>query len=157
MTRANTEANSDRRAHLRLIFLLACISYVLAIAFLPEAVSWSPFVCGSYRVLGLPCPGCGMTRAFACLVRLEPLDAMRFNPLIVVAAPTAIVMTCDSVLECLGRPGLMQRVPAWLSRLTLACFTAGICVVFLIRVVSWAAPTWNPDGLAIPPNAFPPA
>ena len=35
-------------------------------------------------LLGMPCPGCGTTRAFAALVQLDPLAAFRFNPLVMV-------------------------------------------------------------------------
>ena len=38
--------------------------------------------CVFQHFLGIPCPGCGMTRAFLCLTRLDFAGAWRYNPLI---------------------------------------------------------------------------
>ena len=32
--------------------------------------------------LGIPCPGCGMTRAFFSLIRFNFIDAFKFHPMI---------------------------------------------------------------------------
>jgi hypothetical protein len=44
----------------------------------PEAASSS--ICLSRRLLGLPCPGCGMTRAFAHLAKGEWRAALAAHP-----------------------------------------------------------------------------
>lgn len=44
----------------------------------PEAASFS--VCLSRRLLGLPCPGCGMTRAFAHLAKGEWRAGLAAHP-----------------------------------------------------------------------------
>jgi len=37
-------------------------------------------VCPFHQVTGLPCPGCGLTRAFCCISRLQLLEAWHHNP-----------------------------------------------------------------------------
>jgi hypothetical protein len=39
--------------------------------------------CPSMALFGIPCPGCGSTRALAALSHFHFVDALRFNPLIV--------------------------------------------------------------------------
>lgn len=60
------------------VFLLLRYDPVDA-AFFPKCVlhSWT----------GLHCPGCGATRAMHALVHGRPLEAVRFNPLLVVGGP----------------------------------------------------------------------
>ena len=48
--------------------------------------------CTMYVLVGLPCPTCGMTTAFAHVVRLQVLDAIRVQPFCVVVL--AIMLLC---------------------------------------------------------------
>lgn len=38
--------------------------------------------CVFLEIFGIPCPGCGMTRAFLSLLRLDILDAIKYNVVI---------------------------------------------------------------------------
>lgn len=57
-----------------------------AVAFIVIFVVWATvsFVfhrfCPMVFLCGLPCPGCGMTRAFWSLVTLHPIRAFEYNP-----------------------------------------------------------------------------
>ena len=81
------EINSQER-FLRGAFLAAAlisaifITGILARFFLENGLSWR---CPSMVLLGLPCPGCGTTRALAALVQLHFVEALRLNPLLVIA------------------------------------------------------------------------
>lgn len=44
------------------------------------------FECAIRRVSGLPCPGCGGTRAFYHLLRGEIAQSLRFNPIVIYGA-----------------------------------------------------------------------
>ncbi|MDR3552125.1 MAG: DUF2752 domain-containing protein [Clostridia bacterium] len=45
------------------------------------------FPCIFRSITGLDCPGCGMTRAFYCLLHLDFAQAFRYNPFCFVLAP----------------------------------------------------------------------
>ena len=45
------------------------------------------YVCPSMVILGLPCPGCGLTRAAISLAVLDFKGALNFNPMIFFALP----------------------------------------------------------------------
>lgn len=38
--------------------------------------------CPFYRIFGIPCPGCGMTRAFLACLRLDFAAAWRYHPMV---------------------------------------------------------------------------
>ena len=40
------------------------------------------YVCVSMIVIGLPCPGCGLTRAAVCLVKGDFAGSLRMNPML---------------------------------------------------------------------------
>lgn len=138
-----------------LAILAGCCGYVLLVAFVPGFVHRSPLVCLSNQAVGLHCPTCGLTRAFACLARLDPVSAVRFNPLVVFAAPFALGFAVDRVLEATGRRGIVARIPPAVGRGILVLFFACLLVVFVIRTASWLAPEWNPGGWLLPPAEFP--
>lgn len=68
------------------LLLLICGTVVLLAAILtptPEFVEFFgtriPESCGYKRVLGMNCPGCGLTRSFTYMAHFSPLDAFRMN------------------------------------------------------------------------------
>lgn len=138
------------------LLLAGCVVYVLVVAFVPGFTACSPFFCPTRRCLGLHCPGCGMTRALACLARLDPVGAVRFHPLVVVAAPFLAALVVDTLLQAAGRRGIFAAVPRPLARCGWAVCLAGFGLVFAVRAASWLVPGWNPDGWLIPPATFPP-
>ncbi|TNE92023.1 MAG: DUF2752 domain-containing protein [Deltaproteobacteria bacterium] len=68
------------------LLLALCASVVFAAIILtptPEFVEFFgtrvPETCGYKRVLGMSCPGCGLTRSFTYMAHLDPLQAFRMN------------------------------------------------------------------------------
>ena len=79
--------NADRIGHL--VFLCFASSIILLsvlmstdgkqAVFLPGFSSPLPDTCSSRRLLGVSCPGCGLTRAFICISHGQLAEAWRFN------------------------------------------------------------------------------
>ena len=79
--------NADLIGHL--VFLCFASSIILLsvlmstdgkqAVFLPGFSSPLPNTCSSRRLLGLACPGCGLTRAFICISHGQLVEAWRFN------------------------------------------------------------------------------
>lgn len=49
-----------------------------------------PTFCLIKRVFGVPCPGCGMTRALSCAVHGQPRRAIAYNNRVVIVLPLLI-------------------------------------------------------------------
>jgi hypothetical protein len=85
------DAISRRHAHLALaavLFALVAMSAVLY-RFPLGQYGFYP-VCPIHLYTGWLCPGCGMTRAFAALIRGNLRDALHWNPLIAILVPGLI-------------------------------------------------------------------
>jgi hypothetical protein len=66
-------------AALRIAGALAAAA-LIALAVLPTGmVAHGPALCLSKRLLGLECPGCGMTRALSALLHGQVAAALAFN------------------------------------------------------------------------------
>ncbi len=77
--------------------------------------------CTMYMLIGLPCPTCGLTTAFAHVVRLQVLDAIRVQPFCVVilvimllsaAWYAATIVSGNRVSNWLG--GRRIKWPRWI-------------------------------------------
>ena len=63
----------------KLLLLLGLIAYFsVAITVLKK----TGIGCVFLWLFDVPCPGCGMTRAVSCLLRLDPVGAFRHHPLV---------------------------------------------------------------------------
>lgn len=94
-------------------------------------------ICFSRRVLDLPCPGCGLTRAFAHLAKGEWTAAL-------VAHPFAPVLAIEILLIWLawGRAalrGLPIPRPAWVERAVIA-HLAVLCALWVGRLSTGTLP-----------------
>jgi hypothetical protein len=87
MRRADRLKSSELSAALRIAGALA-VAALLALAVLPtDVVAHGPALCLSKRLLGVECPGCGMTRALSALLHGQVAAALAFNR----GAPAAFI------------------------------------------------------------------
>lgn len=105
----------------------AVVGVLLLSAFLLGATGIG---CPVRFVTGVPCPGCGLTRAWLALLSGEPRAALAFHPLFWVA-PIAIFLAVFSEMAASGR---MRRI------LLLAC---GVLIVAFLVV--WALRLADPS------------
>ena len=94
-------------------------------------------ICFYRRCTGSACPGCGMTRAAASLVRGDWGAAWAYHPLIYLLAAEAIAVTAIVGLVRRGRLGLTwQRHGVW----WLAAHIPLLLGVWVVRLVSGTLP-----------------
>jgi uncharacterized protein DUF2752 len=94
-------------------------------------------LCLARRLLGIPCPGCGMTRAFAHLAKGEWAAAVAAHPL---APPLA----AELALGWLGWGWALARrrplrPPAWLEPVLLG-HVAALCALWVGRLATGTLP-----------------
>jgi hypothetical protein len=94
--------------------------------------------CFSRRFLGIPCPGCGLTRAFAHLAKGEWTAALSAHPLAPVLAGEAVV---GWLLWGLGlrRPLRRPDWPNWITPVALG-HLAVLCALWLGRLSTGSLP-----------------
>ena len=116
---------------------MIAIAVIAAVALLavfrcdPQHSKWLP-KCLFHEVTGLFCPGCGNTRALHALLHGQILVSLRYNPLLIPAALTVLLLVM--------RPGLAaRRSVAW-----------SIAVVVITFAILRNLP-WMPFTLLAPP------
>jgi hypothetical protein len=93
-------------------------------------------VCLSRRLLHLPCPGCGMTRAFAHLAKGEWAAAVTDHPLAPVIALEMILGWLAWGAVVAGRP---LRLPVRVETVLVAN-AAALCALWLGRIATGTLP-----------------
>ncbi len=80
-------SRSERSALVRVTKAAGLFAVPMILAAVPlSTLEKAPSVCLARR-LGIPCWGCGMTRAVASVLRFDWRRAWRYNPRVVVVAP----------------------------------------------------------------------
>jgi hypothetical protein len=82
--------------------------------------------CPVQWLFGVPCPGCGMTRAHLALLRLDFADALYYHPLVFVTLPALLYLAHQDAWKLPG--GRRAR------RILLAALCAAFLGVYLVRL-----------------------
>ncbi len=72
-------------------------------------------LCPFRNLTGLPCPGCGMTRAFHHLAHGELQEALLLNPISVILFVSSIVELANSIVGAVRRGRPLFTWNAWFS------------------------------------------
>lgn len=123
------EAEQTARKRYRRAVLFSRVAMVAAV--IVSAASLCTFVLGGFKCVfltltGIPCPGCGMTRALICLLSLDISGVFHYHPLFFVPPLIVICAVLTLISKSDERKGRMLR----LLILMLAAF--GVC--WLVRL-----------------------
>src|SRR4029079_4353352 len=88
--------------------------------------------CAFRAVTGLPCPGCGMSRALSALARGHWHDAVAWHAFAPVALVAAALMVAAALLPATPRRRLAGRVAAFERRTGSAVVLAAALVLYWI-------------------------
>ena len=110
----------------------------LAIGWVPRPEGRAYTLCTLRRVTGIPCPGCGMTRALGALARGEVAQAVHMHPL-------AIPFVLELVALWLAAGWLLWRgrplsVPSRPLQAALLWNGIAFLVVYLVRAATGTLP-----------------
>jgi hypothetical protein len=96
-----------------------------------------PTLCPFALITGTACPGCGMTRAFAWLLRGDLSQALTYHPLAPLIALELLLVVGWWLARRLGRAPDPGRLPALVMAVT------GV-LLLLTWIVRWASGTLPP-------------
>ena len=94
-----------------------------------------PF-CPLASVLGVPCPGCGLTRATLALAHGELRHALALHPLVFVLAPLFLWALASAAVSYVRGPHPARPVRHWLASRTV---TALASLLMLATLGVWGA------------------
>lgn len=113
-------------------------------------MGWRLWPCVFAEVTGLPCPGCGMTRATAAMLKGDWTAALRFHPFVPFFGVIGIVIAFGALFPPGWVAALASRLEIWerQSRLTGIFLTALLCFGLLRMLGFWYQPPISgPSGL----------
>lgn len=120
---------------------LAAVQVALVALHLP---GWP---CAVRQATGIPCPGCGLSRALAALARGDVERALvlhAFAPLF--AAAFLLLLFCALLLKADARLRLSRRIASFESRTGIAVWLAAALLVYwLVRLLYYPL-TFSPPG-----------
>lgn len=105
-------------AILSIVLFSGIMSYfwnINLITYLPDKI-----LCLFHAFTGIPCPGCGMSRAFLLLGQLKIKEALQIN---LFSVPLLLLMTAYFTFG---------RIPSWLKTKELACITLFTVLFFWV-------------------------
>jgi len=92
-----------------------------------------PVFCPFEALTGIPCPGCGMTRAILSLTAGNPGEAALYNPFCFFL----LFMVIASILP----PRWLEKVPSAVTKLLPCCYTAALILVIAFWIFDRLLPT----------------
>jgi hypothetical protein len=108
-------------------------------------------ICPSAGLLGIPCPGCGLTRATLALLRGDIAGAYHFHPLVFVLAPLYIGVLGIAAWEFIAGP-TPNRKP-WFDVTSRNATIAAVALLVLVLGV-WGARFLGFFGGPVPVTSF---
>lgn len=93
----------------------------------------SKIYCPIRYVTGIPCPGCGMSRALGCLLRLDIMGSLRCNPALLPCLVAFFVVVNRETI-------LLERVSMRVKDIIIAAGFGIVIAVYLTRMIFFEIP-----------------
>jgi hypothetical protein len=93
-------------------------------------LSGLPF-CPMAGVLGIPCPGCGLTRATLAAIHGDVRAALRLHPLVFVLTPLLVWSISAAALGYVRGPSAHSRPKLWFSSRTATLLASALLIATL--------------------------
>ena len=89
--------------------------------------------CPIRYITGVPCPGCGMSRALGCLLRLDLEGSLRCNPSLLPCMAALFVLVNRETC-------LLEKVSMRVKDIIIALGMGFTVAVYIVRMVFWEIP-----------------
>ena len=96
------------------------------ILFSAFSIALTGATCVLRTITGIPCPGCGLTRATLALIRFDWPEAFRFHPMVFLLWP---FLLCFAILLLLKKTTVRKFTPY------LVVFGICLVLVYLVRMI----------------------
>ena len=97
---------------------------IMIIAVFYAVIQMAGITCPIRFITGISCAGCGMSRAFISLLKLDVASAFSYHPLVLLPVPVGLVL--------LFRDYLPKRLVYWMLRIVAVLFL-GVYVIRLLQ------------------------
>jgi Protein of unknown function (DUF2752) len=108
-------------------------------------------LCPMAGVLGVPCPGCGLTRATLALMRGDLRGALHLHPLVLVIAPIFIAAMASAAASYVRGPRPRRNLRPWLASRLASVLAFGLLAATL---GVWSARFFGYFGGPVPVETF---
>ena len=115
-----------KKAKIALAIVGIIAAATLLFFFNPEKAVWMP-KCPFYLLTGLQCPSCGSTRAVHNLLHFNWLNALRYNPFIIISIPYAIALLYLVIFDRESKALRLRKI----------CFSKITVGTYIILFVLW--------------------
>ncbi|MHC4608336.1 MAG: DUF2752 domain-containing protein, partial [Planctomycetota bacterium] len=122
----------------RILVILVCTAVVAGSFLYVPLAQDGPVLCVLRAGIGIPCPGCGMTRAFCSLAQLDVLAALGYH---IFSLPFAILMLAAPFVAAAEiAHGRRLKFYGFLYSIRLAWVVAAVLVgYYVVRMIYWIA------------------
>lgn len=98
-----------------LVIILFLLSLLFGYYFLHQKTGFS-IPCVFNELMGVNCPGCGITRMLFSLIRFDIVEAFEYNQFMFIVLPIfAIVLTHDLYIYIVGKKNYwFKKIPKWI-------------------------------------------
>jgi Protein of unknown function (DUF2752). len=123
----------DRRRNEWRNLLLLHLAVLAAVLLYMTALVKLKIYCPIRYVTGVPCPGCGMSRALGCLLRLDFIGSLRCNPALGPCLVSLFVMINRETI-------LLERLSLRTKDIVIGTGMGITILVYLIRMIFFEIP-----------------
>jgi len=124
----------------RILLIAVCAVLLTAPVLYSPWATTGPVLCPLHGIVGLPCPGCGLTRAFCALWQGRWIDALAYNALSVPLVILVVVAPWVAACELLA--GRRAAFYGFLYSSRFAWLAAAVVISYQVGRVGW----WLADG-----------
>jgi hypothetical protein len=125
------------------VFALAALGLLQTVLVALRLPGWP---CAFRQATGVPCPGCGLSRALAALLRGDLVSALTFHAFAPLLAVCGLVLLAAAFLPQAARARLSARVGSFESRTGIAVWLAAAFLVYWVVRLLYYPLTLTPPG-----------